>query len=142
MTSRMQIGLRLIAFVWLVGVIILSPKFIEAHRQSRDLQHVFTVYAMSVLNHNYEQAYGFCSGDFRDAMPFDRFVDLQKHMEQQYGVLRSFKRRAYEVHGKGNPQYWRGVLDADFVYENKTLKFEFVFHKESDRWVIFGYEQL
>ncbi len=38
--------------------------------------------------------------------------------------------------------YWKAVIDADMQYERKTLRFQFVFHKESGRWMLYGYEQL
>ena len=128
--------------VWVILMIAFSPKLIEAHREVTDAQQLFTGYATSLLNHRYEEAYSFCGSEFRNAMPYDRFAKLQMDLEEQYGILKSFKRVGCEVHGKGNPLYWRGVVDGDFVYEKKTLRFEFVFHKDADRWVIYGYEQL
>lgn len=75
-------------------------------------------------------------------MPYDRFVKLYQDLEQQYGNLNGVTRRAFDVEGRGNPMYWRAVIDADFVYQKKTLRFEFVFHKEGDRWAILGSKQL
>jgi hypothetical protein len=75
-------------------------------------------------------------------MPYDQFVRMYKSLQEEYGPLKSAKRVAYEIHGSGTPVYWRAVIDADLVYEKRSLRFKFVFHKEGDRWVLFGAEQL
>jgi hypothetical protein len=129
--------------VWFAAAMVaLSPKFVALHRQTRSLERTFTEYTGSLVGQRFDEAYEQCGTDFRRAMPYDQFVRLYKSLQDQYGPLKSAKRVAYEVHGRGSPMFWRGVIDADFAYEKKTLRFEFVFHKEGDRWVLFGAEQL
>ena len=118
------------------------PQFVAAHRETRDFKRVFAAYTDSLVNQRLDDAYRQCGSDFRRAMPYDQFVSLYESMQKENGPLKSIKRGAYEVHGSGTPMFWRAVTDADLIYEKKSVRFEFVFHKEGDRWVLFGAEQL
>jgi len=142
MKKGYRYGLYVLAGIWVVAMAALSPQFVAAHRETRDVLQAFDQYSSELVNQQFAEAYQHCGADFRTAMPFDQFVTLQKSLETQLGHLRSTKRTAYEVHGKGTPMSWRAVIDADMLYENKSLRFEFVFHKEGGRWIIYGYEQL
>jgi len=37
---------------------------------------------------------------------------------------------------------WSAAFEADLVYQNASLKFEFVFRKEGGRWSLFGTKEL
>jgi hypothetical protein len=123
-------------------MVALSPKFVAAHRETNSVQNAFTEFSEALVDRRFEVAYQYCGTDFRIAMPYEKFVKIQEKLATQYGSLKSFKREAFEVDGKGSPIYWRAVIDGDFLYERKTLRYKFVFHKEAERWVLYGYEQL
>jgi hypothetical protein len=129
--------------LWAAVVLaLLSPRFVAVHRETRKVERKFTEYVGALVSQHFDEAYAECGTAFRSAMTYDRFVSMYKSLQGEYGALRSAKRTAYDVRGSGTPMYWRAVIDADLVYEKKTLRFEFVFHKEGDRWVLFGAEQL
>ena len=142
MKKRYRYGLYVLGGIWMVAMAALSPQFVAAHRETKNVLKVFDQYSSALVNQQFAEAYQHCGTDFRKSMPFDQFVALQVSLESQLGRLRSTKRTAYEVHGRGTPMSWRAVIDADMLYEKKSLRFEFVFHKEGDSWIIYGYEQL
>jgi hypothetical protein len=128
--------------IWLVAMLALLPKFVDLHREKSAVLQEFSEYGASLVSQHFEQAYQYCGSAFREAMPYDQFVKLHRDLQEQYGPLTAVARQTYSVHGGGTPMYWKAVIDADFVYQRKTLRFEFVLHKEGERWVIFGAEQL
>ncbi len=128
--------------IWAIVMLVLSPQFVAAHRETRDVKRVFAEYTDSLVNDRLDDAYRQCGSDFRSAMSYDQFVSLYESMQRENGPLKSIKRGAYEVRGSGTPMLWRAVIDADLIYEKKIVRFEFVFHKEGDRWILFGAEQL
>lgn len=143
MKRRSKIVLWAILGVWVVAMLtLLLPMLVTGHREKSAVLQEFSEYAALLVDRHFEQAYQYCGSDFRKAMPYDEFIKLYNNLEDQNGRLKAITRQAYEVHGKGTPMYWSAVIDADFVYDKKTLRFEFVFHKEESRWVVFGFEQL
>jgi hypothetical protein len=129
--------------VWFASiVVVLSPMLVKTCREMQSFKHTFDEYADSLVSQHFDESYRHCGIDFCRAMSYDQFVRFYKSLKEQFGPLKSIKRVGYEVHGRGTPMFWRGVLDADFYYEKKTLRFEFVFHKQSDRWVLFEINQL
>lgn len=142
MKRPLKYGILGLAAVWICAMATLSPLFLKAHRETRSLLDVFQRYTTSLVTQHYDEAYQNCGTDFQQAMPYDQFVSLQHSLLSANGRLVSVKRTAYETHGSGSPIYWRGVIDADLAYEQRTIRFEFVFHKEHGRWVLFGAEQL
>lgn len=128
---------------WLTAIVILVvPMLVTAHQEARAVRAAFSEYGTLLVDQQFNQAYQYCGGDFRRAMSYDQFADLYQNLEQQHGNLETVTLQAFQVHGSGTPVYWRAVIDADFVYQKQTLRFEFVFHKETGRWLIFGFEQL
>jgi len=140
LTARKIILICLI--LWGTVMLCLSPRFLAIHRESKSVDRTFDQYTSSLVGQRFEVAYQLCGTQFRSAMPYDRFIHVYESLQEEYGPLKSVKRVAYEVRGSGKPLYWRAVVDADFAYEKKTIRFELVFHKEADRWVLFGTEQL
>jgi hypothetical protein len=108
----------------------------------RSLERPFDQFSGAIVHHRYDEAYKQCGSVYRQAMSYDQFVQYYSSLEKQFGPLKSYKRGGLEVTARSFPPLWRGVMDAEFVYEKKTLGFEFVFHKEGDRWVIFRVEEL
>jgi len=137
-----KIGLWIVGAVWVIAMIALLPRFISLHEETRSAKRVFNEYRAALVRQDLDGAYQLCGTDFQKAMPHDEFVELQQNLQNQYGKLKSVSQKAFEVRGSGDPMYWRAVVDGDFVYERKTLRFEFVLHKEGERWVVFGAEQL
>jgi len=142
MKTRIRIILLLVLSVWAVAMLALSPRFVAAHRETKGVEQTFAEYTNSLVSQRFDDAYRQCGSDFRSAMPYQQFVNLYQSLQMEYGPLKSARRSAYEVHGSVSPAVWRAVVDADLVYERKTISFEFVFHKEGGRWVLFGAEQL
>ncbi len=134
--------LLLLFGLWVVLMLALSPQFLAVHRETKGVERTFSQYTDSLVKQRFDEAYMQCGTEFRDAMPYDQFASMYRSLQGEYGPLKSTKRIAYQVHGSGMPMLWRAVVDADLVYEKKSLRFEFVFHKEGDRWVLFGAEQI
>ena len=128
--------------VWVIGMLVLSPEFVAAHRETKNVLRAFDQYSASLVNQRFDDAYNYCSVEFQNALPLDSFANVQRTLQTEFGPLRSVDRSALEVHGSGTPMKWRAVIDADLKYEKRTLRFEFVFHKEGERWVLFGAEKL
>jgi hypothetical protein len=142
MKTRNRNILLCVVGIWVIAMLALSPHIVAVHRETGDVKRVFAEYTDSLVNQRLDDAYKQCGSDFRSAMTYDQFVSLYESMQKDNGPLKSIKRRAYEVRGSGTPMFWRAVIDADLIYEKKSVRFEFVFHKEGDRWVLFGAEQL
>jgi len=142
MKRSYKYGLIILVAIWGTAMIALSPQFIAAHHETMEVLQAFDKYSIALARGQFQEAYQLCGSDFRTAMPFDKFVSVQKSLEAQFGNLSYSKRTTYEVHGKGTPMYWRAVIEADMYYEKKVIRFEFLFHKEGGRWVLYGYEEI
>ncbi|MGH9727204.1 MAG: hypothetical protein ACRD33_06645 [Candidatus Acidiferrales bacterium] len=142
MKRRYKITLWTLGGVWVIAMLALTPRFISAHRETDKLQHVFDEYSIALVNHNFAEAYQFCGSDFRRSLSYDQFVAMQEALEKQHGKLKSISLATRDVEGRGTPPYWTAVIHADFVYEGKSLRFEYVFHQEDGRWLIYGGEKL
>jgi hypothetical protein len=142
MKKPYRYGLWTLGGIWAIAMVALSPQFVAAHRETNNALQAFDGYSSSLVNQQFEEAYRQCGTDFHDAMPYDQFVNLQKSLQLQFGPLKSVRRSTYEVHGSGTPMHWRAVIDAEFIYQNKNLPFRLLFHKEGERWTLFGSEQL
>lgn len=130
-----------IAGIWIGTLLILAvPRLVSMFHEMLVLQQEFSDYGTSLVSKRYDRAYQFCGSDFRKAASYDEFVKVHHDMEEQYGSLKAVKRQALEVHYAGTPTYWNATIDADFVCEKRTLRVEFAFHKEDNRWVIFRFE--
>jgi len=141
MRKGYKYGLWILGGIWIAAMAALSPQFVAAHRETKNVLQAFDQYSFALVNQRFDEAYEHCGADFRNALPFDQFVSIQKSLEAQLGHLRSAKRTSYDVRGKGTPISWSAVVDAKILYEKKSLRFKFLFHKEGDRWIIYGYEQ-
>lgn len=126
--------------VYRIGIMI--PGFRENYREEWNLEHTFDQYTGSLVSQQYEKAYATCSGGFQQVTPYDKFVDLYKSLQEQYGPLKSAKSVGHEMRGSGTPTVWKAVIDANFIYAKQTIRFEFSAHKDGDRWVLDGFEQL
>lgn len=128
--------------IWAVAMIALSPQFVAARHETKSALAAFDAYSSSLVNQRFDEAYLSCGADFRNAIPYDQFVSLQQSLRERFGPLKSVHRSSYHIHGGGTPMEWTAAIDSDLVYEKKSLRFRFVFHKEGERWVLFGSEQL
>jgi hypothetical protein len=142
MKTRSRSILLWLVGIWVIVMLALSPQFLAAHRETKDVERAFSNYTDSLVNQRFDDAYRQCGTDFRAAMSYDQFVGVYESLQKENGPLKSVRRVAYEVHGSGTPTLWRAAIDADLMYEKKNIRFAFVFHKEGDRWVLFGTEQL
>jgi hypothetical protein len=142
MKKHYKYGLYAIAGIWVVAMIALAPLFFEAHRETKEVLREFDEYSASLVSQHFDEAYQHCGADFRNATPFDEFVSFHQSLETRLGRLMSVKRSGFNVQGGGTPIVWRAVIDADLVYEKKTLRFEFVYHREDGRWILFATRQL
>jgi hypothetical protein len=140
MTARRRNILLCVLGVWLVVMLVLSPQFITAHRATKDVERVFAEYTDSLVNKRFDDVYRQCGRDFQTALSYDEFVRVYELMEEENGPLKSIRRVGYKIHGNGTPTIWRAVIDADLIYEKKSVRFAFC--KEGERSVLFGAEQL
>lgn len=141
MKKHYKYGLFALAGIWVVAMLALSPLFFEARRETKNVLREFDEYSADLVSQHFNEAYQHCGTDFRKAMPFDQFVDFHSSLETRLGRLMSVKRVAFDVHGRGAPMVWRAVIEADLMYEKKALRFEFVYHREDGRWILFGTQQ-
>jgi hypothetical protein len=128
--------------VWLVAMLFLTPQFIQLHQETGEVLRNVSDYSNSLASQQYAHAYSYASSAFRAALPYDAFVELYQGLQAKYGALKSVKREGYQVNGHGTPMIWKAIVDEDFVYEKKTIRFEFALHKEEGHWVIFSAEEL
>jgi|SRR5271156_970007 hypothetical protein len=142
MTRRVSYVLWVIGGLWITAMIALAPDFVALHRKTRDVERVFSDFGTALQSRQFDQAYLLCDSDFRRAMPYDKFVAVQQSLEADHGALKFAKQVGYKVDGKGDPIHWKAVIDADLGYEKKTLRFEFMFHEEDGKWVLYGYQEM
>ncbi|MGB6820635.1 MAG: hypothetical protein WBE21_01050 [Candidatus Acidiferrales bacterium] len=128
--------------IWVVAMLFLTPKFIRLHSETNEVLGAVSDYSNNLVAQQYARAYQYSSNAFRAALPYDKFVQLYQDLQARYGALTAVKRQACEVNGRGAPLVWKAIIDEDFVYEKRTIRFEFVLHKEDGRWVVFSAEEL
>ncbi len=142
MKVRATYVLLLIGLGVLIALIATSPGILKGRAERESVLQTFDTYGNALVAGKFEEAYSYCGTEFQNAMPYAEFVQQQEEMQKQYGKLLSVLRKAYEIHGSGQPMIWKAAADLDFVFEKKTVQIEFVLVKENSRWVIFGYETL
>jgi hypothetical protein len=143
MRRRYKYPLLAIVGAWgLVLAVILIRMMAREYVEGREVLYDVSDYSNGLVSQQYDQAYRYAGEGFRAALPYDKFVTLYRGLQKQYGTLKAVTPQGYEIHGSGNLMMWRAVVERDFVYEKKTLRFEFVLHKESGHWVIFSAEEL
>lgn len=141
---KVRIGKILLACFALLVVyrtVEMVPGFKESDREEKDLLQAFDLYTGSIVSQHYEKAYEACGNDFHQATPYAKFVSIYKSLDEKYGPLKSAQRVRYEMHGRGTPEVWNAVIDADFFYAKQTLRFKFSARKEGDRWILYGFEE-
>lgn len=142
MKSRTRNILISIFTIWCVAMLALSPLFVAAHREKKEVQKAYSYYAESILTGHYNAAYEECDSDFQRTISYGDFVNLYQSLEQEYGPLERTNGVTYEVNGRGKPTDWKASIDADFVYQKRSLRFQLVFHKEGNSWLLFSLVQL
>ncbi len=142
MKRRTKILLWALAGIWLTVMIVLSPMFVKIHRETKIARQTFNSFGESLIRQDFLRAYQFCGADFQAAVPYEQFVNIQKDFQKDGGDLRSIQETSYDVTGEGTPVRWRAVIGADFVYPNRTMRFQVELRLENDRWVVFGYRQI
>lgn len=141
MRRRYKILLWVVIGIWAIAMsTLVAPMLVRGYYEKNAVLAQFSEYSASLVNRHFDLAYQHCGSEFRKAMSYDQFVKLYGDLERQYGTLKTVTQQGYEVHGTGSPVYWTAVIDADFVYEKKTLRFEFALHKSGNGWVIFGFQ--
>jgi hypothetical protein len=141
MSRRLKYALWALGSIWVVTTLIAIPKLLTLHQETLTVKQLFDEYSAALVRQQFDVAYRYCGAEFREATPYDRFVDVQRDLEAHYGHLKAVKRKTYNVDGKGNPTYWKASMDADLLYERESVKFKFVFDKEDDHWVLYGFER-
>ena len=142
MKFRTRKVLIVVVAIWVIAIIALTPLFVAAHREKRNLDQAFNEYTGSLINQQFDQAYAEAGPEFHDAVSFADFETTYKSLEDKYGPLLSAKRGAYEMKGAGTPTRWSAVVDGNLNYATKTLKFEFVFHKDGESWILFSMHEM
>jgi hypothetical protein len=128
--------------LWLILLAHFYPDLREAMREQRSMEQAFDHYSEAIVQRRYDEAYSHCGSEIRHVMDHEHFVASYRSLEQQYGPLKSYNRSSYYVRGEGSPPInWTGAIVARFLYEKKIIKFDFVPHKEQDRWVLFDVNQ-
>ncbi len=137
-----KITLWIVLGIWVAAMLALAPRFISLHHETQSVESVFEDYRLALVHRDFQQAYQLCGDDFRSATSYSRFAAANSSLEERYGPLKSINETAHDVDGKGTPMLWRAFIDADFVYEKKSLHFRLVLNKKGERWQIYGSERL
>ena len=127
--------------LWLILMAYSYPNLREGFREKKSLERTFDHYADALVQKRYDEAYAQCGSEYRHVMDYEPFVVGYRSLEQQYGPLKSYKRDGFYFRGEGTPAIWKAAIVARFFYEKKTVTFDFVLHKEGDRWVFFRIDQ-
>lgn len=128
--------------VWIAAMLFLTPQFIALHQETKEALEDMSGYCNNVIDQQYAQAYSYSGSAFRAALSYNAFVQLYQSLQRSYGTLKAVKNQSYQVNGRGKPVVWKAIIDEDFMYDKKTIPFEFVLHKEQGHWVIFSAEEL
>jgi hypothetical protein len=127
-----------LAGVLFVAMLTLMPKFVALRHQTNEMSNTFQKFADLLTKGEFESAYEYCSADFRSATSLADFEATQRGFEAKNGKLVAVKNDGEHVKGDGNPIVWVGSVEAKFRYENGSITMDCVFHKENNRWRIFG----
>lgn len=142
MSGRSKYLLSAMGVVWLVAMISLSSRFLAVEREKKNAERAFTDYSSAVVRHDFEDAYQLCGSEFREAIPYDMFVTQQGILESKYGRIKSVEEIGYKVSSTGEPATWRGVITADFIFENGSARFVLEFRRANAMWLLFGYKEI
>ncbi len=130
-----------LAVLWVSSMAVFTPSFVAAHRETKTALQTFDDYAAAMTHQQIAEAYDLCGPEFRSSLPYDQFLALQDSLQRSFGPLKSIKRFSYKIHASGEPAFWAARINADLVYEKKSLQFTFEFHKEGNHWILFGADQ-
>jgi hypothetical protein len=130
-----------LAGVWLVAMATLVPKFAALRQQTTELSNTFQEFGDLLTKGEFASAYEYCSGDFRRATSLADFEATQRALEAKNGRLLTVNNDGQHVKGEGSPIAWVGSVEAKFRYENGNITMDCIFHKENNKWRIFGMRQ-
>src|SRR5277367_7174215 len=117
MKRKLRIGLCLLVAAWIVLLLVLLPRFIEAHKENAALTEIFSRFSNAPMNRDYPMAYEECSPEFREADSYENFVKQLTGLADWHGHLKDVKRDGYHIVGGGTPLRWKANIDASFAYD-------------------------
>jgi hypothetical protein len=142
MKRKLQVGRCIVVATWIVLMLVLLPRFIEAHKENAALEESFSRFSSALVDRDYPTAYAQCSPEFREADSYENFVKQLTGLADRLGQLKAVKRDGYHIVGSGTPMRWKANIDASFAYDKETLRLELVFHKDGGRWSLYGFKEL
>jgi hypothetical protein len=142
MKPRIAIGVGIGVGVLVLVFALTAPLMYEAWQQKRTVDQEFQHWSDAMVRRDYETAYSMTGSDFREAVPFDQFLEVQRRFSSQFGQLTKVKRLKTDVQGSGTPMEWVAVIKAELQGSEKTSEWLFEFHLEGGHWRLFGYKQL
>jgi hypothetical protein len=125
--------------LWLVVMVILSPRFIEGRHQKQSMDRVFSKYTQALVEQRWDDAYLLSSADFRARTSSQAFVGQHEKLLQNYGKLQFVKQGETVVEGRGSPPRWVAEIHADLRYESKSVSLVYWFRAEGEQWRLVGY---
>jgi hypothetical protein len=131
--------LLVILVLWLVFMVVMSPRLIEASHQKKAVDHVFYEYTRALLDQRWNDAYTFSSEDFRLRTSPQAFVNQHQELIQRFGKLQSVKQGHTVVEGKGTPSVWVAEIHAEFRFDTKAIGLVYWFRPTDGDWKLVGY---
>ncbi len=102
---------------------------------------MFDGYANAETRGQLQDAWSFCSADFKAVTSFAEFTRQHKALEAKYRRLKSIARKSMVVEGRGSPTSWVAVIDADLTFERQQAHFTYELHDRNGSWELQGSQE-
>ena len=130
-----------IAAVWIIGIVVASPRMVNAWHQKKTMDQTFADYAGALTSGRLGDAYGYADPEFRGTTSLQEFVAQHQELAAKFGGLKSIEQGQTRVDGKGTPPRWSSEIHADLQYQNGTVPMVYWFRDLDGHWRLVGYRR-
>jgi hypothetical protein len=129
----------LVLALWVIFMVVMSPRFIEATHQKKEVDRVFFEYTRALLDQRWNDAYTVSGDDFRLRTTPQTFVNQHQELIREFGKLQSIKQGHTVVEEKGTPPIWAAEIHAEFEFDTKPVRLVYWFRFTDGHWRLVGY---
>jgi hypothetical protein len=134
-TNRKKAVVVVVAILLLITVPIFTQLFLEI----RESKMIFRAFQNAMIAKNYQAAYNLATPALKANVDYAAFVKVMDTLITRVGAFQNFDISEVEVHNDENGHF--STIRTRLVFERGQLPFVFILKKESDRWLIYSFNE-
>jgi hypothetical protein len=134
-TNRKKAVVVVVAILFLIIVPIFTHLFWEIHES----KGVFRTFQNALIAKNYQTAYNLTTPALKANVDYAAFVKVLDALTTRVGAFQNFNISEAEVRNDENGHF--ATIRTRLVFERGQLPFVFILKRESDRWLIYSFNE-